>query len=83
MPLKVTHEDRIVEAIHVAKTFRGSPGQTLVAVLNAIGTDIGSATHLDAIWAEYYASQALAENARLNAEIARLEGSIADYETKF
>lgn len=83
MPLKVTHEDRIAEAIRVAKTFRGSPGQTLIAVLGALGAEIGNAAHLDAIWAEYYASQAGAENARLNSEIARLEGSLADYETKF
>jgi hypothetical protein len=83
MPLKVTYEERIEDAVKIAKTSKGSPGSTLVAILRALGSDFGDGARLDVIWAEYYESHALAEVARLTKENADLQRQIDDHEPKF
>lgn len=76
MPLKATYEERIEDAINIAKTSKDSPGVTMARIMKALGADFGDGGHLDAIWAEYYASG-------LRAEIETLVDALSEYETKF
>jgi hypothetical protein len=79
MPL-VTFEDRIAQARHIAKTFRGSPAQCHVAILNVLGIEVDSAEHLDALWAGYYNSETLSE---IQAEVDALTAELRDHENQF